>query len=482
MNSSKLTDRVQFLGSKIEAQERGCLEALNLIGSIKSLAFKPICLPDLFYKRDTEAPASLVAATENTIIPTLTAPSLGCSMGVIKTSLFKNEITEEFAKNFYSYIQEETEKSYGFLENMLVWLGLKNRRLKKYDLTISQFEDIIKYGAKSAIKRYNLPESILEKLDNEGSLFTEKELNNLNLHEILPRSSFTNGRHNIGYGFKGNHFLEIQFVEDILDENTAELWGVKKNQVMVMYHGGGGMVAYHIGRYFANRRKNTFKQKFFLNIGKALFHFGSLEGLKNFRKRFGYYFKPGLFQEIPIDSPEGKRLMLATKASLNYSYSFSLAITRRIIDALKKSLPSKHIETELIALKIHNSIMKEKIKGKEVILHRHTANKVEEGKPVIVAGYNNTNSYIAVGLPGADNLLSSSDHGSGFIIKLFQKKGISRKHPDGYHTLLFKSKPPYKIKVEHITSEGVDYVVENLYKAGIIKPVLKLRPIAVFKG
>ena len=168
-----------------------------------------------------------------------------------------------------------------------------------------------------------------------------EELRDLNLHKILPRSSFTNGRHDLGYGFRGNHFLEFQVVEDIIDEDMARNLNLSKNDVVIMYHGGGGMIPYHVGRYYANRKRNTLLQKVFTLIGKTLFHLVSWDGIKNMKERFTYYFLPHPFVEVPFSSPEGKRLMLANKAALNYSYAFNIAILRRTEDALKKSLPKK---------------------------------------------------------------------------------------------------------------------------------------------
>src|SRR3989344_7959891 len=263
---------------------------MDKIAGVRSLVFAPVYFPDLTLKDRTESPSSFAAATNDTIVPEFSAPSLGCGMGIIKTNLHESDLTEKFFSEFYTNVQNELGKHYSFFENVSVWLGLKKRHLKKYDLTEREFEDIIRHGAPAAVKKYGYDKSILERIEDKGSVFTDEELARLDLHNILPRSSFTNGRHDLGYGYKGNHFLEFQTVEKVLDPKIAGVFNLKEGDIVIMYHGGGGMIPYHVGRYYANRKKNTLKQKIFLFIGKYIFHFGSAQNIRTLKERFNYYF------------------------------------------------------------------------------------------------------------------------------------------------------------------------------------------------
>ena len=174
--------------------------------------------------------------------------------------------------------------------------------------------------------------------------------------------------------------------------------------------------------------------------------------------------------------------MYATKASLNYSFAFRMAGIRRIWDSLKKAVPGKEISIKVIWDSVHNSIQEEEINGKKAIVHRHTANKAYEGKPVIVSGYNTTCSYIAVGLSGTDSTLYSSDHGAGVTIKKMEKEGISKKHPKNYTTHIYQTRSPFKRIKHHITEEGIEFVLKKLEEEKVLKPAVRLRPLAVFKG
>jgi len=480
MNNSRFAEKIHSLGCDLDDER--IRHILERITALKSLAFPAVCLPDLHLKNRTEAPSSFVAATEGTIVPELTAPSVGCGMGIIATSLEARDIDHNFFEIFYRALRTELGPRYGHFKNILLWLGIIDRPKKKYDLSVKEFEEIIRNGAVAAVKKYSLPPDTLEHVELYGSVYTKEEIKTLNLKNILPRISYSSGRHDIGYGFKGNHFLEIQYVEEILKPEKAAEWGLRENQIVIMYHGGGGAVSYHIGRYFANRKKNTLKQKAFLLPLKILFHFGSLKAWRDFPQRLRYYFFPRPFTEIPIGTREGHRLLLATKASLNYSYAFRMAIVRRIIDSIHDILPKKAAETHLVWDSSHNTIMEEIINGKTVMVHRHTANRVFEGKPVIVSGFNTTNSYIAVGLKEAENHLFSSDHGAGVTIQKFEKDGLTASHPKNHTTHIYQTRSPYKRVIHHITNEGIDYVIQKLTEERVAEPVARLRPLAVFKG
>lgn len=466
-------------GLKIQSLE----DTLEKINAITELARPPICLPDIHMKDQTEAPCSFIAATEGVIIPELTAPSVGCGMGIVTTSLKREDITPEKLEQFYQHMREHLGARYGMLENVLLWLGFKKRPQNKYDFSGAELAEAIAHGAKAAQEKYNLPADVLNHIEYQGNTMDEETRKSFPPEKILPRAAWATGRHDIGYGFKGNHFLEVQYVEEVNDPATAQAWNLTPGTIVIMYHGGGGAVSYYMGRYFANRKKdrNKFRSRVFQSFAKFMFHFASWEGVQHARERWQYYFNPIPFQKIPADTYEGKRLMASIKASLNYSYAFRLAIAKRIMDSLTETF-GPNVQTHLVWDNIHNSIREENINGKNLIVHRHTATRAFEGKPVIVSGFNNTNSYIGIGLPNSEEHLFSVDHGAGETIKRHHEAGASQPHPEKYTTDIYTTKPPYKKTAFHITNEGLDAVVKPLEQAGVMRPVAKLRPIAVFKG
>lgn len=475
-------------GSKVQnlsntSLDSGLQTTLEKIGAISTLAKPPVCLPDIHMKEGTEAPCSFVAATEGVIIPELTAPSVGCGMGFLATTLTRQDITPEKLEAFYRHMREHLGPRYGLFENVFLWLGIKKRPERKYDFSESELRAVIEHGAEAALKKYGLSSETLAHIEYGGNVIDEETRKLFPSQSILPRAAWATGRHDIGYGFKGNHFLEVQYVDEVIDPIKAREWGLAPDAIIIMYHGGGGAVSYYMGRYFANRRKdrNKLRSRTFQSAAKFLFHFASRDGIKHWSERWRYYFRPHQFQQIPANTFEGKRLMASVKASLNYSYAFRLAIAKRIMDSLTQAF-GQHTKSQLVWDSIHNSIHEESINGKNLIVHRHTATRTFEGKPVIVSGFNNTSSYIGVGLPHAEEHLFSADHGAGETIKRHLANNKSQPHPQKFITEIYTTKPPYKKNVEHITNEGLEAVVRPLEQAGVIRPVAMLRPIAVFKG
>ncbi len=480
-NNSMISDKIQSIGCNLENPR--LIQTLEQIASLPQLVKPLICLPDIHLKEKTEAPCSFVTATEHYIIPELTAPSVGCGMGIIATSLTHKDITPEKLEIFYGHMREHLGPRYGLLENVLLWIGLLKRPLQKYDLREQELVEAIEHGAAAAQKKYNLPQDILDHIEYNGNAMDEETRRAFPARHLLPRAAFATGRHDMGYGFKGNHFLEIQYIETIADEQIARSWGLTPGQIVIMYHGGGGAVSYYMGRYFANRKKdrNKFRSRVFQMFGKFLFHFGSWEGLQHAYERWRYYFSPRPFEAIPINTFEGKRLMASVKASLNYSYAFRLAIVKRVMDAFTKTF-GPEVKASLLWDNIHNSIREENIGNRKLIVHRHTATRAFEGYPVLVSGFNNTSSYIGIGLPKGEEHLFSVDHGAGETIKKHRTNGISQIHPEQHETEIHTTKHPYKEKVPHITNEGLEAVVKPLEAVGLMRAVAYTRPIAVFKG
>lgn len=474
-------EKIQSLGCSF--QNPHLLQRLEQIASIPYLSKPLICLPDIHLKEKTEAPCSFVAATENYIIPELTAPSVGCGMGIVATSLTREDITPEKLETFYAHMRSHLCPRYGFLENVFLWLGFKKLPLQKYDLTEQELSSVIEQGARALQKKYKISSDVLDHIEYDGNAMDEETRRMFSPRSILPRAAWATGRHDMGYGFKGNHFLEIQYIETIADEKTARAWKLFPGQIVIMYHGGGGAVSYYMGRYFANRKKdrNKFHSRVFQTFAKLLFHFGSIEGIQYARERWRYYFTPRPFEAISARTFEGKRLMASIKASLNYSYAFRLAIVKRVFDALEETFgPS--VKAALLWDNIHNSIREEKMGDKNFIVHRHTATRAFEGCPVLVSGFNNTSSYIGIGLPHAEEHLFSVDHGAGETIKQHIATSKSQTHLGHHETEIHTTKPPYKIKVPHMTNEGLNAVIRPLEEAGVMQAVAYTRPIAVFKG
>ncbi|OGZ47224.1 MAG: hypothetical protein A3J54_01300 [Candidatus Ryanbacteria bacterium RIFCSPHIGHO2_02_FULL_45_13b] len=453
------------------------LEVVRKIDRIKkhvpSLARPLVCLPNIHPKAGLESPPQFVAATKDTIVPQLTAPAMNCGMSMYKTNLTRYDFSEEFLNGFAIRLRAGVHPWIGLWKTALQWVGLYSRPTTVYDLTENELKDIFLNGAPAAFNHYQLASSDDANMEYGGCVLSEEEKKEVNLKRLVPRSAWINARHEMGYNFGGNHFLEFQYVEKILDPETANQWGIHEDQIVVFYHGGGGHATYHLGRYFGRREKNTSLEKLILFWLKLFFHFGSWESMRHISTRWHAYFSRAPFPATPLNSPEGKRLMQSIKIALNYGYAFRSALLRRINDALPKGSASFLWDAA------HNSIMEERINGEHVITHRQDAVRVFSGKPVMIAGFN-TLSYIGIGLE-TDSSLRSATPSAGKTIGRFKEEGKSKEDPQHYMwTSKRKEKELKKVPLQ--SPEGLFAVTNKLEQAGIVKPVAYLRPLATIKG
>jgi tRNA-splicing ligase RtcB len=288
------------------------------------------------------------------------------------------------------------------------------------------------------------------------------------------------GRDQVGTLGSGNHFLEIQKVAEIFDEKVAEIFGLFKDQIVIMIHTGS--------RGLGHQVCSDYLREFIpLMINKYKIKVPDRE-----------------FACVPFNSPEGQRYFSAMAGAANYAWANRQMITHFTRKAWKSVLGEKASKLQLLYDVAHNIIKKERyeIDGKEieVAIHRKGATRAfppghpeipekyrSVGQPVIIPGSMGTASYILVGTKEAEEAFYSTCHGSGrtmsrhaairslsgreiinqlerkgIIVKCYSLKGIAEEAPQAY--------------------KNVDEVVEVVHNAGLSKKVAKLLPLAVIKG
>ena len=122
-----------------------------------------------------------------------------------------------------------------------------------------------------------------------------------------------------------NHFIELQEVEEVLDPDAAAKLGVAKGQLTLQYHAGGGVLPGAVGAMFGRRKHNPRQIRAAMSLVKPLYHGVTARSTEQLRQRYRLYFAGGC-PPVPLDSDEGRRLMLANAAGMNYGFAFRLAI------------------------------------------------------------------------------------------------------------------------------------------------------------
>jgi tRNA-splicing ligase RtcB (3'-phosphate/5'-hydroxy nucleic acid ligase) len=445
------------------------------LDSLKGLARLPhvekvVALPDLHVKPRLEAPSSIAAAVRDHLVLGLSSPSPNCGMALVKTGLTWEEINEKKQDLLFADLAERLP------------LNQSKQALSGYEM-----QQVLTQGPAALLERYGFTKSVLENMDQGSSPLQEGRASVREVLETVPDSLQEIGRRMFGQIGKGNHFLELQVVQDILDPHTAAAWGLEQGQVLFMYHADSGYLGAFTGRIFAHRSKNTWKGRIIEWRLKLPFHVKQGSKGRIFQ-RLDRYMLPRRFAFIPAVSEEGRRARLALWAAGNYAGANRLAILAELRDALSQ-IWGDGASPVLLWDAPHNSILPEEINGETLWVHRHNAARVVPpsgiaagstyaltGHPVLLPGTERTLSYLCASGENAGQALFSADHGAGrSAIKLGKPQDTGFTRVYGYQG------PRPEIR-KHMTDDGVWEVMNVLETAGIARQVVSLRPAAVLKA
>lgn len=462
-----MNNKIRFIGSEFFKNaeiDKISIDKLQQIAEYDCVSGPCIALPDFHYKAKMEAPSSVAIATKDYIVPQLSSTSLNCGMGVIATPFYQKEFTRDKIVQFYRYFRD-------------------NKNNPIYKINKEELLKVMQFGPMALFTRFDVAEKTLDAFELQGNLFGDKKADISSIEKIIPEGVLQhkkyNGMDDLGTGLSGNHFLELQKVVEVYNDREAYKCNVSKNgQVLIMYHGGGGIIPGIIGAYFARRNKG-YGDNWKINIKRLIYHIkrGGLLELPNI---FKYHMKKRDFIPIYSESNSGERFGFANNASMNYGYAYRLLFYIRVRDSLSQVFGCSPEEIILVKDKSHNLIHKEKIQNNELFVHRHNSCRATEGEILLLPGFYDTNSYLCLGGEETEKSLNSVPHGAGDIINVFKKNGTSTKI-DGPGTIVFNGYSNDIIKTQHYSGEGVELVVNSLEHEKILAPILKTTPLAVLK-
>jgi len=278
----------------------------------------------------------------------------------------------------------------------------------------------------------------------------------------------------------GNHYLEIQEVEAVLDAEAADVYGLRVGQIVVSIHTGSRALGHQIGQDY----------------------------LKDMSAASGKYGIPIPERELvcaPIRSPEGARYLGAVACGTNCAFANRQVIAHLVRDAFVDvlSLPANEIRTVYDIG--HNNVKVEThtVDGapRRLLVHRKGSTRAfgpgrEEapeayravGHPILVGGTMGTASYVLRGTQrGMDVVFGSGIHGAGRALS--RKKAAKRFWGETVVSDLARA----GIRVWAHSARGVAEEAPGAYKdvervvgaavdAGINRAVARLRPLTVLKG
>lgn len=348
-------------------------------------------------------------------------------------------------------------------------------RSGKYKFDHRELQHLMGQGTNYLVGRGLASQTDIEHTEAHGQLLGADP-------SLVSDHAMDRGAQQCGTLGSGNHFLEVQVVDHIFDEDAARVMGLEKDMICVMIHSGSRGLGYQVCD-------------------------DALASLRKAPEKYGIELPDRQLACAPADSPEGRRYIGAMRAAANFAWCNRqlLMMQAREVFARVFGRSWEELHMGLIYDVCHNIAKLEEHtvggKTKQVWVHRKGATRAFPpghpevpsmyqgiGQPVIIPGDMGRASWVLVGQPGSmERTFGTTCHGAGRVLsrtaairatgtrridkeleakgviaRAQSRKGLAEEQPGAY--------------------KNVDDVVEVVDSAGLSKKVARMRPIGVIKG
>ncbi len=298
----------------------------------------------------------------------------------------------------------------------------------------------------------------------------------------VPDRAKTRGRPQLGSLGAGNHFLEVDVVEQVFDAQIAQAFGLREGGVAVQIHCGSRGLGHEVCAQFIRR----------------------LQGVP---QRYGFDLPDRELIAAPLDSPEGRDYLAAMAAAANYAFANRQVLAHCVRRTFEEVLAGKvrRFDLRQVYDVAHNiaKIERHTVEGRsmELIVHRKGATRAfppghpdlpafyrKTGQPVLVPGSMGTASWVLAGTKRAMEVsFGSTCHGAGRVMSRSKAKRTVRgervRAELKQEGIIIRAGSMRGLAEEApLAYKAVDDVVGAVVGAGIARKVARLRPLAVIKG
>jgi tRNA-splicing ligase RtcB len=342
-------------------------------------------------------------------------------------------------------------------------------------LSDKELDDVLERGAEWALSKGYAQRDDLERTESRGRIAGAQA-------GVVGARAKERGRPQMGSLGAGNHFLEVDVVDEIYDADAADAMGLSQDRVVVQIHCGSRGLGHEVcGQY--------------------------IRTLQDAPRRYGINIPDRELVAAPVDSREGRDYLAAMSAAANYAFTNRQVLAHFVRKAFEQTLAGKvknwHLQqvydvTHNIAKIEEHQVGSQRMR---VIVHRKGATRAfpprhpelpavyrDIGQPVLVPGSMGTASYVLVGTASAmDDTFGSTCHGAGRTMSrnaaLKQARGEQVRADLAQQGIVVRTgslkglaeEAPYAYK-------DVSIVVDSVAGAGLARKVARVRPLAVIKG
>jgi len=272
------------------------------------------------------------------------------------------------------------------------------------------------------------------------------------------------GAGQLGTVGSGNHFIEVQRVEEVIDREAAAAFGLRRGQVTVLIHSGSRGLGHQVCTDYVRA------------MDRAL-------------ERHGIVLPDRQLSCAPLDSDEGRAYLAAMAAAANFAWANRHAIAHGVREAIADVLGAAAADgTRQVYDVAHNVAKLEEHGGRTVCVHRKGATRAFPGQAVFIPGSMGTASYVLAGREGSmERSFGTVCHGAGRRLSRTaakqQVKGEALRRELEAQGIAVRAASTKGLAEEApIAYKDVDAVVRVVEDAGLAGRVARLRPIGVVKG
>jgi len=342
-------------------------------------------------------------------------------------------------------------------------------------LSLPELEQVLREGASWARKAGYATDSDLVRTEENG------RLDKADPRHVSERAK-TRGREQMGSLGAGNHFIEVDLVEQVLDEQAANIMGLREGCLAVQIHCGSRGLGHQVCTDYVQ----------------------SFQGAV---RRYGIELPDRELVCAPMDSPEGQAYLGAMRAAANFAFANRQVLAHHARRAFEETFAARGRGWQLIQVYdiAHNmgKIETHEVDGRrvKVCVHRKGATRAfgpgapglppeyaAIGQPVLVPGSMGTASWVLTGTETSMlRSFGSTCHGAGRVMSRSQAKRevrgdqLRRKLEERGIRVRAGSMPGLAEEAPQAYKD-VDAVVGTVAAAGLARPVARLRPVAVVKG
>lgn len=324
----------------------------------------------------------------------------------------------------------------------------------------SKLDSVLNEGAKKMIELGYGEENDLKNLESNGMLNDADS-------SLVSQHAKNRGRDQLGTMGAGNHFIEVDIIENIFNKEDAKKLGLFENQVVVLIHTGSRGLGHQIATDY-------------------------IRLMMQVMPKYGIELPDRELACAPFKSKEGQNYFKAMSAGANFAWANRQMITWEVRKAWERVLGNNGGNLNVVYDVAHNIAKVEEHNlgntKEKLVVHRKGATRAFPGQPVLIPGSMGTRSYVLAGQEQAmKESFGSSCHGAGrrmsrtrarketsakelrqklkdmgVAINAGSNRGLSEEAPSAY--------------------KDIDEVINVVHNTGIAKKVARLRPVAVIKG